>query len=201
MLCAISICYPLSVHSAAFCWRGHFIRRGCSATVPNSSPWIVLSKSWRLPRMLDTLATAQQVRPVPVVRAYACVNKQKHGTSVFFSADKRRKGHSVLVLCVIEILHELYNTQRMGLICVQFCSPTSCRVGLWEHAGHLHGSNMLRRRMRRPLCLWHSTDQQLWWDCWRELLSNLPLWQRGGNHHDSGLQMVQVVATLRPFAW
>ena len=34
--------------------------------------------------MLDTLATAQQVRPVPVVRAYACVNKQKHGTSVFF---------------------------------------------------------------------------------------------------------------------
>lgn len=37
--------------------------------------------------MLDTLAMAQQVRPVPVVRACAkqkvCVNKQKHGTSIF----------------------------------------------------------------------------------------------------------------------
>ena len=109
------------------------MRRGCSATVPNSSPWIVLSKPWRLPRMLDTLATAQQVRPVPVVRACAkqklCVNKRKHETSDFLRIRNRRKGHSVLVLCVNEILYESYNTQRMGLICVQFCSPTSAGWG------------------------------------------------------------------------
>ena len=82
----LAILYPSILPQ--FFLRGHFIRRGCSATVPNSSPWIVLSKSWRLPRMLDTLAMAQQVRPVPVVRACAKqklrVNKQKHGTSIFF---------------------------------------------------------------------------------------------------------------------